>query len=497
MGPLDLLAPKPAPRFGRAPEINAYVELHNLVAAAESTDEFGRDDLDRISRQHDVDLTVAFPDRRVRIYQEILDDRLADGDLDADDRAVLAHVAHTLALAPSLLRPAHERAFGNAVTSAVSDDCLSVEERLLLYKLQHLLGLDAAIADAAYDVLARERLLKAVARVLCDGRLSPDEAAEVEAIRTDLSLDLPVRIQTMMDGAAERWAKENGDLEPVHVHFDLHGDETAYYTNAGVTWTDVDATNFRKVFASSDYRQLVARGETASLRMPDVALDGPRRRGRVTVTSKRLILLAERRGQQSVNLSSLVEARRFSNGVTARTGGGWHAFFDLGRASGDFHTVLSRLLQDGATEAGGPETGATEPRDGVPRPDGASASARAADAPRVPRPPDGGARWRKVDHHEVRAVQPNTMLGDGVNVQLLDHLEASGWTDSGKARFSREFVVLDGSSRRTVRLSMVATAVRRGRVVWMPLGLAQGWLIEFLNDADAEDFVETVRERTG
>ena len=489
MGPLDLLAPQPAPRFGRAPEINAYVELHNLVAAAESTDEFGRDDLDRISRQHGVDLTVAFLDRRLGIYQDLLDDRLSNGDLDADDRAILAHVAHALALAPPQLRPAHERAFGNAVTSAVADDCLSVEERLLLYKLQHLLGLDAAIADAAYDVLARERLLKAVARVLCDGRLSPDEAAEVDAIRSGLSLDLPVRIQAMLDGAAERWAKENGALEPVHVHFDLHGDETAYYTNAGVTWTDVDATNFRKVFAASDYRQLVARGETATLRMPDVALDGPRRRGRVTVTSKRLILLAERRGQQSVNLSSIVEARRFSNGVTARTGGGWHVFFDLGTASADLHSVLSRLLQPGATA----------PADPQPHPgEAASRKEERADAePRVPRPPDGGARWRKVDHTEVRAVQANTTLGDGVNVQILDQLEAGGWTDSGKVRLSREFVVLDGSSRRTVRLSMVATAVRRGRVVWMPLGLAQGWLIEFLDDAAAEDVVEAIRERIG
>ena len=488
MGPLDLLAPKPAPRFGRAPEINAYVELHNLVAAAESTDEFSRDDLDRIGRQHDVDLTAAFLDRRVGLYQALLDGFLVDGDLDAGERAALAHVAHALALTPAHLRPPHERAFGKAVTEAVSDDCLSVEERLLLYKLQHLLGLDPAIADAAYDVLARERLLKAVARVLCDGRLSPDEAAEVEAIRSELSLDLPVRIQAMLDGAAERWAKENGDLDPVHVHFDLHGDETAYYTNAGVTWTDVDTKNFVMVFSSFEHRQLVARGETETLRMPDVALDGPRRRGRVTVTSKRLVLLAERRGQQSVNLSSLVEARRFSNGVTARTGGGWHVFFDLGTKSADFHAVLARLLRPGATE----------PDRRSPRPAGEPAPSEPPDdAPRVPRPPDGGARWRKVDHREVRAVQTNATLGDGVNAQILDGLEADGWTDSGKARFSREFVVLDGASRRTVRLSMVSTAVRRGRVVWMPLGLAQGWLIEFLNDADAEGFVETVRERTG
>ena len=481
MGPLDLLPYRPAPRFGREPDVNAYIELHNLVAAAASTDEFSRADLDRIGRQRGVDLSIDFVGERLQLYQTLLDARLANSDLDREDRRVLTHVAHALALSPADLRPAHERAFGKAVTSAISDDCLDVAERLLLYKLQHLLGLDPEIADGAYGVIARERLLRTVARVLCDGKLSPEEADEVARVQSDLSLRLPPRIQAMLDGAAARWAELNAALDPVHVHAPLTSGETAYFTADGATWTNVDLANYRKVFDASDYREQVAAGQTRSIRMPDVALEGARMRGRVTVTDRRLALQADGRGVQRINLSSLTAVQLFSNGVTARTGGGWHVFFELGAQSERFHTVLYRLLSPDVVSPR--EEVTSEP---APRPQG---------APQVPKPPERGARWRKVEHDEVWAVNPHPALGADSNLHILGHLEHGGWTESGRVRFSQEHVVLDGSSRRTVRLSMVATAVRRGRVVWMPLGLAQGWLIEFRDEGDAETFAETIRSR--
>jgi len=473
MESIELLDYRPTPLFGSEPDVNAYVELHNLIAAAESIDDFSRDDLDRISRQRDVDLTASFATRRVRLYQDILDHRLEDGDLDSKDRKLISHIAHTLALAPAMLRDAHERAFGNAVTSSISDDCLDLDERLLLFKLQHLLGLDPRVADKAYGMIARERLLKTVARVLCDGKLSPDEAQEVETVRADLSLELPERIQQMLDRASDRWAAQNPQLEPVHVHVALEQGELAFFTNAGVTWTAVDMGNYRKVFSTPDLKDRIAKGETRDLRMPDVALEGTRRRGRVTLTSHRLMLLADGRGPQSINLSSLVEVQPFANGVTARTGGGWHVFFDLGTESERFYGVFRQLVQPGARAM------KEEPSSSVPS------------------PPEHGARWRKVEHAEVRAAEPKSWMGEGVNLQILDNLDTSdaSWTESGRVRFSKEHVVLDGSSRRTIRASKVATAVQRGPLVWMPLGLAQGWLIEFREAADADVFVRTIRER--
>ena len=475
MESIELLDYQPTPLFGSEPDINAYVELHNLIASAESMDDFSRADLDRISRQRGVDLTVSFIARRVKLYQDILDHRLEDGDLDADDRALIKHIAHTLALAPSMLREAHERAFGKAVTSSISDDCLDLDERLLLYKLQHVLGLDPRVADKAYGFIARERLLKTIARVLCDGKLSLEEAQEVETVREALSLELPERIQQMLDRAAARWAAQNPQLEPIHVHVKLKEGELAYYSKRGITWTDVDLDTIREVFSTREMKERLAKGRTADLRMPDMALEMSRQRGQLILTSHRLMLLADGKGRQSVNLRSLVEVRRFENGVTLRTGPGWYVFFDLGTESERFIKLLGQLVKP--------------------------LSERAAEAPsqsvQVPAPPENGARWRKVEHAEVRAAEPKSKMGEGVNLQILDNLDTSeaSWTDSGRVRFSKEHVVLDGSSRRTIRASKVATAVQRGPLVWMPLGLAQGWLIEFREEADADVFVRTIRER--
>ncbi|MEO0558722.1 MAG: hypothetical protein AAF170_11135 [Bacteroidota bacterium] len=465
---LELLDYKPTPLFGSEPDINAYIELHNLIAAAESIEHFSRDDLDRISRQRDVDLKVAFTNQRVNLYQDILDGLVVDGDLEEQDRKILSHVAHTLALTPALLREAHERAFGNAVTSSISDDCLDLDERLLLYKLQHMLGLDPEVADKAYGFLARERLLKTIARVLCDGELSPDEAQDVETVRDELSLEIPERLQQMLNRAADRWAAKNPQIEPVHVHFKLKEDETAYYTSDGITWTDVVIHDVRRILSMADDSGPKTERSTRHVRMPDAALDGDRQRGRLTITSHRLVLSADGRGQQSVNLRSLDAVRLFANGVTARTGGGWHVFFDLGSKSQRVHWVLGQLVKPMVQPLAV-----------------------------VPRAPSRGARWRKVRPDEIRAARLDEMTGAEASLRVLDRLDASPelWEESGRVRFSRENVVFDGSSREDVRLSTVAKAVRRGALVWMPLGLAQGWLVEFREESNADAFVRLLRER--
>lgn len=211
MGPLDLLDYAPPGRFGREPEGNAWVELHNLVAAAVGPHELGPEDLDRISRRRGVDLRHGFLAERLGLYQRVLDHRIAQGQLTEADRREIAHLARTLALAPNDLRVVHERTFGKAVSEAIADERLSVEERLLLYTLQHTLDLDPAVADAAYGILARERLLLTVARALCDGSLSPDEAAAIQRVRGDLSVELPSTVEEMLGQAAARWhARQSG-----------------------------------------------------------------------------------------------------------------------------------------------------------------------------------------------------------------------------------------------------------------------------------------------
>ncbi len=342
MGPLDLLRPDPPPRFGGAPDRNAYVELHNLIAAAERAREFGPSDRVRISRQHGVDLARAFLAERVALYQTILDDRLAGGDLDADDRGVLEHLAATLALRPVDLRAVHERAFGAAVSEAVADDYLSVSERLLIYKLQHVLGLDPRVADGAYGVIARDRLLRTVAQALSDGELGPDEEAQIALAESALSVELPPDVEAMLSQARSRWRARRGAMPTAKVDIRLDGKEIGRYQTAA-QWSFVDVPRLETRFGAS----VLHSGRTSGLAMPGHVLSGRTRTGTAALTSQRLILEPDSGLPDEYRLGSVVQTLRFRNGVVVRTRNGRRIYVDPGRDLDAFYAVLYRAVEAG------------------------------------------------------------------------------------------------------------------------------------------------------
>lgn len=347
MGPSDLLRPAPEPRFGSPPPRNAFVELYNLIAAAASIQEFGPEDRARISRQHGVDLVHEFRAERVAIYQTLLDDRLANADLDADDRAILAHVAATLALSPADLRPSHERAFGTAVSHAISDDCLTVDERLLLYKLQHLLGLDPRLAEGAYDVIARERLLKAVAESLCDGHLSPDEEARIALAQDALGVTLPPEVEAMMAQGRNRWQARHGELPTADSGVTLASGEVGRYRARG-QWAFVS----ERVLASKVGVSVLHSGRTSGLMLPESALSSRVRTGDVALTSRRVILTPDAGLPDAYDHSRIVQTLRFRNGIVIRTRVGRWVYLDIGDDTEAFYAALYRSLHPGAATSG-------------------------------------------------------------------------------------------------------------------------------------------------
>ena len=344
MGPIDLLVPEPAPRFGGPPPRNAYVELHNVIAAAESTNDFGPADLDRISRRHGVDLRTAFADERRALYEAVLTARLANGDLGADDRIVLDHVARTLSLADDDLRPVHERAFGHAVTTALADDEITVEERLLLYKLQHLLGLDPDAADGAYEVLARQRLLRTVAEGLTDGTLAPDDAAAIDGVRRELGIDLPEATAAVLTAAAARWDLEHGALPTADPGLALADGETGHYV-APAEWWAVDATALAKTYPPDRLLE----GRTDGIKMRRAVLADRSDTGDAVVTSRRLVLRPGVAMPDEYPFVIVVQILRFTNGILVRTKGDRRVFLDVGAEHHSaFYAVLYRALHAAA-----------------------------------------------------------------------------------------------------------------------------------------------------
>lgn len=332
---LDAVLP---PRKGRA----AYIELHNLIAAAAGSQEYGPDDLVRIGRRHGVDLREAFQTERLAIYAAHLHHALACGAFGEAEGAALAHLARTLHLDATVLRLLHEEAFGRTVSETVSDDGLSVEERLLLYTLQHTLGLDPAEADSAYEAAARERLLVTVARVLCDGELSPAEGKTIAALERALDVRVPGRVAALLDEAAHRWHVLNGPLPRVDVLARLLPGEVGHFSTIGV-WREVNYARLRGLLR--DHREKLHRGQTADLDVPEGAFLGRKwHEGRIEVTSRRIVLLRDGHKPVAHGLASLAGVELYLNGVRVSVKGARSLFLNAGRDNGALHATLWRAL---------------------------------------------------------------------------------------------------------------------------------------------------------
>jgi len=339
MLPLDLLEPEPAGRFSGEPERNAFVELHNAIVAAGSVRDVGPSDRVRISRQRGVDLARAFRPERQALYQRALQACLANGDLDADDRRLLDHLARTLALTAADLRSAHQRAFGTIALDAIADSTLSTDERLLLFKLQHVLGLDPRLADGAYSVLAREHLVRLLAERLVDGGLSPDDEAEVLAVARRLSLDLTDDLRTVLERSRARWQVHNGPLVTVDVPVTLPAGEAGRAAVPG-HWSAVDGPRFERAVGAD----ILAAGRTGGLRMPRAALRGGLRQVRIVLTDRRILLRPARGIPEEVPLKRVVQILRFRDGTVVRTAADRYVFLDPGADNDAFYAVLHRTL---------------------------------------------------------------------------------------------------------------------------------------------------------
>ena len=345
MLPFDLLEYDEPERLDRAlgvqPKWNAWVELHNLIAAAESIHDYGPADVQRIGRAHGVDLHEAFAPERRGLYATYLDYCLDNGELAKQERGFLAHLADTLHLSTGDLQPVHERAFGRTVSDVLTDDCVTLEERLLLYKLQHTLGLDPDLAEGTYETMAREKLLVAVAHALCDGMLSPDERKEIEALEDEFGMKVPRHVEDLLEQAAQTWAIHTGPLPRVDVWFRLLPGEIGHYQTPG-EWQRLNYARLRVLLSA--HRAWLIRGETYRLRIPRKALHGKRYEGRIVLTNKRLILAPANREPIAYYLRSLGTVERYINGLRVGLPDGRSLYLNAGRANRAVHSVLYRLL---------------------------------------------------------------------------------------------------------------------------------------------------------
>lgn len=326
--------------LGVEPDWNAWVELHNVIVSAETIHDFGPHDARRIGREHGLDFGDAFFDERVGLYSSFLDHCLDRGDLTDSDRATLAHLATSLLLTTADARPYHERAFGRAVSNVLSDDCVTIEERLLLYKLQHVLDIHPDDADVEYEEAARRKLLTIIAKAMCDGHLSPQELAHIRQKRDEFGIEIPPKMLQLLTDAVGAWNIMHGELTETPVRIKLQTGEVGHFSAKGV-WGNMNYAQLRVELSS--YRRELSDGETFKLRIPSESIEGRRKKCQIVVTNKRLILAQSSR-KRDLYLKQLAGVEQYQNGLRLVVKDRRSIYLDAGRRNLPLFALLERLI---------------------------------------------------------------------------------------------------------------------------------------------------------
>ncbi len=344
MEPFDLLPYEEPERrwFGsERSKRDAYVELHNLIAAAVHRREFGPAHVARIEREHDVDFRRDFAEERQTLYARYLRHSVADGALTPEERATLEHLAATLHLTPAALAPIHREVFGDTVSGALTDDCLDVGERLLLYTMQQALGLEPAAVREIYEKEARTRLMQQIAHALCDGKLSDVEETEILRVAAALEIAIPEHVRALLDRAAARWALQHGDLPIVDLGLRMLPEEVGHFSDHA-EWFEVNYAQFRDL--ASEHREAVHRHQTDDIRIPRKALERVDE-GAVYVTSKRLVLVGGQRNPEEIRFTALLGCERYRNGTRVLQRDARSLLVQVHAEAEAFHIALTRAMQ--------------------------------------------------------------------------------------------------------------------------------------------------------
>jgi flavin-binding protein dodecin len=144
---VDELEKRGAGRLGRSRRAGALDEIEALLAKAETIRSVTTEAVSSVCAGYGFDSPGRIPRNRARLYQCYLEHCFEDGKLSAEESADLAHLQALLQLGPKEIARAQEAVtdvvYGAAVAEVLDDLRLDPEEEVFLRQLRH----DLAISD--------------------------------------------------------------------------------------------------------------------------------------------------------------------------------------------------------------------------------------------------------------------------------------------------------------------------------------------------------------
>lgn len=159
--PVEPLRPTLLQRLlGRSPPSNALVALIGRLRAADSPRDVSPSELEAISREHDLDIRTRFRAELEVLYRDYLLHCLTDRRLSHEELADLEHLRGLFGLdadaARNVQRTVTRQLYLKSVEEMLADGTVDPDEREFLRRLREDLSIPESIADNILDVKKRQ-----------------------------------------------------------------------------------------------------------------------------------------------------------------------------------------------------------------------------------------------------------------------------------------------------------------------------------------------------
>lgn len=147
--------------FRRSCPDAAVVEINNLLAAASNIRAISAADIAAICDRYRVTLGESFASQTAALYRDYLFYCLADHHLTAEELGELRHLQRILALDGATVQRIHRQVtrqvYARSVDEVLADGTVDADERLFLQHLQEHLDIPEDLAESILEIKKRQR----------------------------------------------------------------------------------------------------------------------------------------------------------------------------------------------------------------------------------------------------------------------------------------------------------------------------------------------------
>jgi hypothetical protein len=307
----------------KSPELNAYIEVNNLLATKIICD-IKIEEIEEISTRYKLDLKSTFSNQFKELYLIYLKYCLTDSHLTENELQDLNHLKQLLALNNQEVSELHNRLataiYKMSYNEVINDGQIDKNEQEFLDTLQKQIQLPEELANKI-SVDARKILLdKQLEKIIEDERISPDEWKEFNSIAKNLNIQINIddATKSKLEKLKQYWLIENSDLPEISVQITLPKNEKCYYTT-NVEWLENRTVTKRINYGGPSFRLKIMKGvyyNAGSAKVQRItseeliSID----HGQLFITNKRLIFIGLKKNT-NIQLNKILSITPFRDGI--------------------------------------------------------------------------------------------------------------------------------------------------------------------------------------